>query len=103
MKQLDNYYKAKEELFSAFEYKHSIDLYTVESFTDAYWAWDGDSLVWSEIMGLPEDPLYGFNASDSYVWFYGDYTMLLVDDDNGGDSFLAIFDNNKRENYNNEL
>ncbi len=94
---LEEYNKAKEELFKAFDCVYARDSYGLVDYTEVYWGWSDDYLNYIDDVDDSEGESYGLIVNPKSIHFYGDYTMLVVDDDNGGDPFLAVFDNNKRD------
>ena len=94
---LDRYNEAKQQLLGAFKYPYDKDLYDLKDYTDVYWDRFGDSLVYFEEGARSEDDAYGFEVNPrSAEYIFGGLTMLLVNDDNGGEDFLAIFENTKK-------
>lgn len=113
MKELDDFLKAKEEVYSYFNFKEDWAVYPIDDRRKMFWAITGDtvhyapsaealkqSLDYEDGGGeLPEesysDAILGHRFYPTPVYKGKEYTAILVDTQCDGNIFLAIFANSK--------
>ena len=101
MNEVANYIRAKKELMDYFEFPWSGDVYNVDIQTDMYWYNTEEEVNFVDEYMMHEAALdvsdYYMNVIiNKHIYISNMYTMFLVNDDNGSDDFLVIFDNSKK-------
>ncbi|MGL5715551.1 MAG: hypothetical protein ACRCX2_21200 [Paraclostridium sp.] len=100
MKLLENYIKAVEELEEYFGIDN-LNNYSIEIKDSFFTTLDNGAIAWAETEGN----LKNRNSGEFYATFYGiliekeELTLILVDNDIGGDNYWIIFETKNKRDY----
>lgn len=99
MKLLENYVKAVEELEEYFGID-DLNYYALEIKDDYFTIFDGEEIGWAEV----EEVLKNrggdcYEASIRKVVEKEELTLVLIDNDMGGDSYWIIFETKNKRDY----
>lgn len=111
MKQLDDYFAAKQAVHDAFGYKSDWVEIPLEDYRQYFWYLDGDTLIFAkkvEELPLTEEaeetgayysnPMYKQRFLSKWVYETEGFTMICVNTETDGNKFLAVLDNMKKKN-----
>ena len=100
MKAIDNYFKARQEIFDYFEYVEDWRDRPIDDCRQYFWKVDGDNLRYAIEENFDWGDSVGYDVySDQIIgkiMVKDDLTMIAVDTECDGNQFLRIFDNKQR-------
>jgi hypothetical protein len=105
MKQLDNYFKAINEIYDYFGFKESWSVYPIDDRRDYWWYYNDFDVHFFDTKEAYENDDDSHSYSDEILRhrFYPnpimigeEYTMIMVNTHVDGNVFLAIYDNSKK-------
>ncbi len=115
MKSLKKHTDSLQDIYDYFGYEEKCKVFPIDDRTDYYWdisedsvifcnkkenmIWDDKNNVWTCPKNCHDDfftdeYFYGDNGKN--IYFGKKFTMIVVDTRTDGNSFLAIYDNNKK-------
>ena len=104
-KLIDNYNKAKEELYKHFNFKEDWVIYPIDDSTRYWWKLTKYTVIFAETLEqlLDEDSedyyqneIYTQRFYSKHVYEGKDLTLVFVDTHTDGMKYFQIFDNKKR-------
>lgn len=99
MKLLENYIKALEELEEYFGI-NDLDHYTLEMRDDYFSIFDGEEISWAETEeDLENQDGEYYQESIRKIVEKEELTLVLIDNDMGGDNYWIIFKNKNKRDY----